>query len=58
MLGTVFGMYVAQNYDVPSLEKLYHTGLLIANFYEANYHKSRNKDEMILSMNSVYRDMV
>lgn len=45
MLGTVFGIYVAQNYDVPSIQKLYDTGVLIAKFYEANYRKSRKKDD-------------
>lgn len=45
MVGTVFGVYVAQNYNVPNINKLYNTGLLIAKHYEENYRKSKKRDD-------------
>ncbi|KAI3727471.1 hypothetical protein L6452_16086 [Arctium lappa] len=45
MMGTVFGIYVAQNYDVPNIHKLYKTGLVIAKHYEENYRKPKKKDD-------------
>lgn len=45
MVGTVFGVYVAQNYNVPNIQKLYNTGLLIAKHYEENYRKSKKRDD-------------
>ncbi|KAM0045633.1 putative short transmembrane mitochondrial protein [Helianthus debilis subsp. tardiflorus] len=41
MLGTGFGIYVAQNYDVPNIHKLYKTGLVMVNHYEQNYRKPK-----------------
>ncbi|XP_076956416.1 uncharacterized protein LOC143631582 [Bidens hawaiensis] len=41
MLGTAFGIYVAQNYNVPNVNKLYKTGVVIAKHYEENYHKQK-----------------
>lgn len=38
-LGTGFGIYLAQNYDVPNLKKLASTGLLIARHLEETYRK-------------------
>ncbi|GJW06658.1 retrotransposon protein, putative, ty1-copia subclass [Tanacetum coccineum] len=37
LLGTTFGIYVAQNYNVPNINKLYKTGVVIAKHYEENY---------------------
>ncbi|KAI3693549.1 hypothetical protein L1987_76495 [Smallanthus sonchifolius] len=45
MIGTAFGVYVAQNYDVPNIHKLYKTGLVIAKHYEENYRKPKKKDD-------------
>lgn len=44
-MGTVFGVYVAQNYDVPNIQKLSTTGLLIAKHIEENYRKPKKKEE-------------
>lgn len=44
-MGTAFGIYVAQNYDVPNIHKLYKTGLVIAKHYEENYRKPKKKDD-------------
>ncbi|KAM7525586.1 hypothetical protein LguiA_015488 [Lonicera macranthoides] len=44
MLGTVFGVYVAQNYNVPNIQKLYNTGVLIAKHMEQNYRKPKKTD--------------
>ncbi|KAB2632486.1 hypothetical protein C1H46_001611 [Malus baccata] len=45
LMGTVFGVYVAQNYDVPNIQKLSTTGLLIAKHIEENYRKPKKKEE-------------
>ncbi|KAL7595905.1 uncharacterized protein LOC111886927 [Lactuca sativa] len=45
MLGTAFGVYVAQNYDVPNVNKLYKTGLVMAKHYEENYRKPKGKGD-------------
>ncbi|KAK9277724.1 hypothetical protein L1049_007271 [Liquidambar formosana] len=45
MMGTVFGVYVAQNYNVPNIKKLTNTGLLIAKHLEENYRKPKKKDD-------------
>ncbi|KAK1438743.1 hypothetical protein QVD17_04553 [Tagetes erecta] len=45
MIGTAVGIYVAQNYDVPNIHKLYKTGLVIAKHYEENYRKPKKKDD-------------
>ena len=44
MVGTVFGVYVAQNYNVPNIQKLYNTGVLIAKHMEQNYRKPKKTD--------------
>lgn len=43
MLGAVIGVYVAQNYDVPNVRKLYKTGLEMARHIEENYRKDPSK---------------
>ncbi|XP_076951866.1 uncharacterized protein LOC143625422 [Bidens hawaiensis] len=45
MIGTVCGIYIAQNYDVPNIHKLYKTGLVIAKHYEENYRKPKKKED-------------
>nr|XP_043613609.1 uncharacterized protein LOC122585546 [Erigeron canadensis] len=47
MLGTTFGIYVAQNYDVPNINKLYKTGLVVAKHYEENYRKPKSKSDVV-----------
>lgn len=44
MMGTAFGVYVAQNYNVPNVQKLFNTGLLIAKHIEENYRKPKKRD--------------
>ncbi|KAA8522234.1 hypothetical protein F0562_012907 [Nyssa sinensis] len=43
--GTLFGIYVAQNYNVPHIKKLLNTGILIAKHIEENYRKPKKRDE-------------
>ncbi|XP_057837226.1 uncharacterized protein LOC131047368 [Cryptomeria japonica] len=45
MAGTVFGVYVAQNYNVPNIQKLINTGLVIARHMEENYRKPKKPDD-------------
>lgn len=44
MVGTAFGVYLAQNYNVPNVQKLCNTGLVIAKHIEENYRKPKNRD--------------
>ncbi|KAK4400404.1 hypothetical protein Sango_1146500 [Sesamum angolense] len=39
-----FGLYVAQNYNVPNIRKLFNTGVLIATHIEENYRKPKKRD--------------
>ncbi|MBA0589550.1 hypothetical protein Gorai_018292, partial [Gossypium raimondii] len=39
MAGTLFGVYLAQNYNVPNIGKLLNSGLVIAQHIEENYRK-------------------
>ncbi|GFQ04028.1 hypothetical protein PHJA_002546700 [Phtheirospermum japonicum] len=45
MVGTPIGVYLAQNYNVPNVRKLFNTGLLIANHIEENYRKPKKRDD-------------
>ncbi|KAI3869826.1 hypothetical protein MKW98_031007 [Papaver atlanticum] len=38
-VGTTFGIYVAQNYNVPNIKKVVDTGLAIAKRVEENHRK-------------------
>ncbi|KAF4389530.1 hypothetical protein G4B88_006589 [Cannabis sativa] len=45
MSATVFGIYIAQNYNVPNIKKLSDTALLFAKHIEENYRKPKNKTD-------------
>ncbi|KAG7542629.1 Short transmembrane mitochondrial protein 1 [Arabidopsis thaliana x Arabidopsis arenosa] len=45
-MGTAYGVYVAQNYNVPNIKKLTNTGLVIAKHIEENYGKPNNKGDV------------
>ncbi|XP_031262037.1 uncharacterized protein LOC116120234 [Pistacia vera] len=45
MVGTVFGIYVAQNYNVPNINKLAGTGALMFKHYEETYRKPKKSDQ-------------
>ncbi|EEF33468.1 uncharacterized protein LOC8265566 [Ricinus communis] len=45
IVGTVCGIYVAQNYNVPNIRKLTNTGLVIAKHIEETYRKPKKRDE-------------
>ncbi|AEC09152.1 putative short transmembrane mitochondrial protein [Arabidopsis thaliana] len=42
--GSVFGVYLAQNYNVPNIRKLTNTGLVVAKHVEENYRKPKKDD--------------
>ncbi|XP_042475306.1 uncharacterized protein LOC122057320 [Macadamia integrifolia] len=45
MIGTVCGVYIAQNYDVPNIKKVAKTGIFMAKHIEENYRKPKKKDD-------------
>ncbi|KAK1311834.1 hypothetical protein QJS10_CPA07g01043 [Acorus calamus] len=45
LVGTGFGIYIAQNYDVPNIKRLANTYVFMAKHIEETYRKPKNKDE-------------
>ncbi|KAK2653543.1 hypothetical protein Ddye_013399 [Dipteronia dyeriana] len=45
ILGTVCGIYIAQNYDVPNIKKVAHTALFTAKVIEEKYRKPKKRDD-------------
>ncbi|XWS47665.1 hypothetical protein CRYUN_Cryun13aG0003600 [Craigia yunnanensis] len=45
IVGTVCGIYVAQNYNVPNIKKLVDTALFTAKHVEEKYRKPKNRDD-------------
>ncbi|XP_057777608.1 uncharacterized protein LOC130996097 isoform X2 [Salvia miltiorrhiza] len=45
IVGTACGVYIAQNYNVPNVRKLFNTGLVIAKHIEENYRKPKKRDD-------------
>ncbi|KAF8412996.1 hypothetical protein HHK36_000968 [Tetracentron sinense] len=45
LMGTVCGVYIAQNYNVPNIKKLANTGLLMAKHIEENYRKPKKRGD-------------
>ncbi|XP_034217375.1 uncharacterized protein LOC117628941 [Prunus dulcis] len=45
ILGSVFDIYVAQNYNIPNIQKLSTTSLLITKHIEETYWKLKKRDD-------------
>ncbi|XP_077234373.1 uncharacterized protein LOC143876551 [Tasmannia lanceolata] len=45
LVGTMCGIYVAQNYNVPNIKKLVNTGVVMAKHIEENYRKPKKRDD-------------
>ncbi|XP_073136238.1 uncharacterized protein [Henckelia pumila] len=45
IVGTGFGVYLAQNYKVPNIQGLVNTGLVIAKHIEENYRKPKKRGD-------------
>ncbi|XAR71811.1 hypothetical protein NMG60_11018239 [Bertholletia excelsa] len=45
MMGTVCGIYIAQNYNVPSVQKLANTAIFMAKLVEQSYRKPKKGDD-------------
>ncbi|KAH7388528.1 hypothetical protein KP509_16G080300 [Ceratopteris richardii] len=43
--GSLYGIYVAQNYNVPDVAKLFKTVVLMARIYEESYRKRPPRDD-------------
>ena len=43
--GSVYGVYIAQNYSVPDVRKLFKTAVIIARVYEENYRKKPSDED-------------
>ena len=43
--GTVCGIYIAQNYNVPNIRKLGNTALFMAKVMEEKYRKPKKSDD-------------
>ncbi|WOH06819.1 hypothetical protein DCAR_0626247 [Daucus carota subsp. sativus] len=49
MAGTIFGVYVAQNYNVPNIYKLGNTAIFMAKITEEQYRKpKKNIDDDVV----------
>jgi hypothetical protein len=44
-VGTVCGIYAAQNYNVPNVKNLAHTALFMAKHVEEKYRKPKQKGD-------------
>ncbi|KAG6427739.1 hypothetical protein SASPL_111986 [Salvia splendens] len=45
IVGTACGVYIAQNYNVPNVRKLFNTSLVVAKHIEENYRKPKKRDD-------------
>ena len=45
MVGTLCGIYIAQNYNIPNIRKVANSGLVMANHIEETYRKPKTKSE-------------
>ncbi|XWS51600.1 hypothetical protein CRYUN_Cryun12cG0190800 [Craigia yunnanensis] len=45
IVGTVCGIYIAQNYSVPNIKKLVDTAFFTAKHVEEKYRKPKNRDD-------------
>ncbi|KAL0727745.1 hypothetical protein Bca4012_023838 [Brassica carinata] len=48
-MGTAYGVYVAQNYNVPDIKKLTNTVLVIFEHIEENYRKPKKDDDEVMN---------
>ncbi|KAL7222530.1 hypothetical protein ACSBR1_024258 [Camellia fascicularis] len=46
MVGTVCGIYIAQNYNVPNIYKLANTAIFMAKHIEEKYCKPKKGDDL------------
>ncbi|KAJ9555209.1 hypothetical protein OSB04_009823 [Centaurea solstitialis] len=54
MLGTAFGVYVAQNYDVPNVHKLYKTGLGLNDYPDARWRIDNEVDNLMIITRCIF----
>lgn len=55
-MGTAYGVYVAQNYNVPDVKKLTNTVLVIVEHIEKNYRKPK-KDDVVWFIGRGFADL-